>query len=72
MVNPGTTWKKKNYVFYLIKTISTHTPINNSMRLKCMYDINENATTDEIFGSQASISSSQVDKNEVKDWLKAD
>ena len=37
------------------------------MRLKCMYDINENATIDDIFGSQASISSSQVDKNEVKD-----
>ena len=46
----------------------------------------DNATIDEIFGSQASaassqasisssqasISSSQVDKNEVKDWLKAD
>jgi hypothetical protein len=27
-----------------------------------MYDINENATIDDIFGSQASISSSQVDK----------
>ena len=39
----------------------------------------DNATIDEIFGSQASaassqasISSSQVDKNEVKEWLKAD
>ena len=47
--------------------ISTHTPINNSMRIKFMYDINENATIDDIFGSHASISSSQVDKNEVKD-----
>ena len=56
-----------NCVFYLIKIISTHTPINNSMRIKCMYDINENATIDDIFGSHASISSSQVDKNEVRD-----